>query len=243
MPLIQHLRLDDPPRNVLSIAVLTRLATELAGLATDADAVIWSSSLPWGFSAGVDIKEHVPEQVPAMLAAIHVLFRQMVDLPCLLVAEVHGPCLGGAAELAFACDMVVASDNASFAFPEITVGCFPPIALATLGQRLGHVVATELIISGRHFTAQEAQALGLVNKVVPQEVLVNRTQTLVEEWIEDSSRGTRRQTLQTLRRIRMLQWEAGLALAEAAYADLPTGDQTEGIAAFLEKRPPVWGER
>lgn len=244
MPDLYRHELAHFPRNVLSIDVLEELRASVRANATEAfDAFVWSSGLPWGFSAGVDLKDHTEERIPAMLTAVHGLLRSFVDVPTLLVAQVHGPCLGGAAELAFNCDLVVASDEATFGFPEISVGCYPPVAVATLGARLGHQRAVGLILSGRTFSTEEAVAMGLVTAAAARESLDAAVEKQVAMLAEKSSRATRGHTLQTLRRVRKLSLEPALRLVEEAYMDLPPEDLQEGIDAFLQKRAPIWKNR
>ncbi|HYE78797.1 MAG TPA: enoyl-CoA hydratase-related protein, partial [bacterium] len=125
----------------------------------------------------------------------------------------------------------------------ITVGCYPPIALATLGARIGHQRMAQLILSGRTFSAPEALDWGLVNAVAPREQLPEAVGRIVDGIAARSSRATRAHTLQTLRRIRKLTLEPALRIAEEAYGDLPPEDLEEGITAFLEKRPPQWRNR
>lgn len=238
---LQHAVLDFPPRNILSIERLTALEHQLFSLATeDTDAIVLSSRLTWGFSAGVDLNDHTPDRIPAMLAAIHGLIRKLVELPCLLIAQVHGPCLGGAAELALMCDSIIAADDATFAFPEIRVGCYPPVAVALLADRIGMPRAIELVLSGRSISAQETLAMGLVNRVVPRDSKEETVIAYIEDLCGETSRATMRHTLLTMRRIAAKRWLPALEASEVAYLLLPPQDLAEGIAAFLEKRPAEW---
>ena len=82
------------------------------------------------FSAGVDIRDHSREKVPEMLDAVHGVIRKLLALPQVTVAAVRGLCLGGGCEVASSCDLIIASEESSFATPEILVGCYPPVALA-----------------------------------------------------------------------------------------------------------------
>jgi len=238
---LQHAVLDDPPRNVLSIERITALEHQLFSLATDdTDAIVLSSRLTWGFSAGVDLNDHTPDRIRPMLTAMHGLIRKLVELPCLLIAQVHGPCLGGAAELVLMCDGVIAADDATFGFPEIKVGCFPPIAVALLASRIGMPRAVDLVLSGRSFSAEEALAMGLINQVVPRGEKEETVLAYVEGLCGETSRATRRHTLLAMRRLSSYGWLTSLEASEQAYLALPPQDLSEGIAAFLEKRPAVW---
>lgn len=238
---LQRCVLDYEPRNVLSIERINTLREELFALADDTtDAIVLSSRLTWGFSAGVDLKDHTPDRIQSMLTAMHQLIRDLVQLPCLLIAQVHGPCLGGAAELVLMCDGVVASSDTTFSFPELHVGCYPPVAVALLGDRIGLPRAIELVCSGRTFTADEALTLGLVSRVVPRDEKEEAVLAFLEELCGQTSRATRRHTLLTMRTIAARHWLPQLEVSEAAYYLLPPNDLAEGVAAFLQKRPAHW---
>ena len=97
------------------------------------------------FSTGVDIEQHTPELMPTLLPAFHEIFHRLLDLHAVTIAAVHSFCLGGAAELAFACDRVVAEETARLGFPEITVGCYPPVAIPLMARRIGQGRAAQMI--------------------------------------------------------------------------------------------------
>jgi cyclohexa-1,5-dienecarbonyl-CoA hydratase len=193
------------------------------------------------FSAGVDIKAHVPEHIHEMLASFHAVIRAIVASRKITIAAVQGACLGGGAELAAVCDMVYTARDATWGFPEIKLGCYPPVATVALPALVGQKRASELILTGRQISGDEAVAIGLANRSARAEEL----DTVVQETL------TQLQQLSpaalALAKKSIYVWDAihfdkGLARAERIYLEelIPTEDAREGIAAFLEKRPPKW---
>jgi cyclohexa-1,5-dienecarbonyl-CoA hydratase len=232
-----------PPLNVLDIPALERLCGIVDELAarTELKTVVFRSSLDGTFSAGMDVADHRLEKVADMLHAVHALVRALRELPQVSIALVDGRALGGGAELAIACDVVLCSERATFAFPEIDVGCFPPVASVLLPRLVGRA-AVELVVTGRTVQAAEAQALGLASRVVPDldaaaGELVGRLQ------------GKSAAVLALARRAAVSgghgPFAAALERAEQSYLRdlLRTADMEEGVAAFLEKRPPRWTDR
>ena len=133
------------------------------------------------FSAGVDVGEHLGDQVRDMIRVFHGIFRRMDKLGLVSVAQVQGAALGGGCEVAIYCDLVVASAKAKFGQPEILVGVFPPIAALAMPRQIGRKKALELIITGDTIGAVEAKELGLVNSVVDPEQLEAETESLLNK--------------------------------------------------------------
>ena len=161
-----------------------------------------------------------------------------------LIAAVRGFALGGGCELAMACDMIIAGEDAQFGQPEIRIGVMPG---AGGTQRLTHAVgkarAMELILTGRSFDAREAERLGLVTRVVP-------TETTLESALALAAQIARMPPLAVTAAKRAINeaYDAtltdGLATERQAFYDLfATADQKEGMAAFVEKRSPRWTGR
>src|SRR5260370_24946395 len=126
------------------------------------------------FSAGVAIEDHTPGKVPEMLDKFHGVFRLLNSLTAPSVALVDGMALGGGCELAVFCDMVIASDRATFGQPEIKVGVFPPVAAVLFPHLIGRNRTLELLLTGKTIDAAEAKASGLINQVFPSEVFGRR---------------------------------------------------------------------
>ena len=210
--------IDRPPLNVLNLALLRELRQVLDELDRDdgVDLVEISGAGERAFSAGVDVKDHTRTQVPEMLDLVHGVVRKLMSLRQPTVAVVDGVCLGGGCELASSCDLVLASEESLFATPEITVGCFPPVALARFSSQIGYHRAAEMILTGRRLSAREAEAIGLVNRVVPRDQLDRAVDELCNELL-DKSRAVLRITLRGLREIGLKEISAALARSEEIY--------------------------
>lgn len=232
-----------PPLNVLDIALLGELNDALSSCAaqTDVDVALLRGAGDRAFSAGVDIRDHTPEKVPEMLDVVHGVIRKLAALPQVSIAAVKGLCLGGGLEIASACDLVVASEESSFATPEIFVGCYPPVALARFAGLIGYHRAAEMVLTGRRFSARDAQAFGLVNRVFPADEWESGAAALRDELLGKSG-AVLRLTVKGLRELALGGFEQALRRSEEIYYGqlLKTADVAEGVAAFLEKRSPAW---
>jgi cyclohexa-1,5-dienecarbonyl-CoA hydratase len=237
---------DRPPLNVLDIALLRELDQVLISCAADSsvDVVLLQGAGERAFSAGVDIRDHTSEKVPQMLDVMHGVIRKLLALPQSTIALVRGACLGGGCEVASSCDFVVAGEESTFATPEILVGCYPPVALARFSQLIGYHRAAEMILTGRRFSAREAQAMGLINRVFAANELDSGVQALLDELLGKSG-AVLRLTLKGLRELSLQGFDAALERSEEIYCSelLKTHDVEEGVKAFLEKRPAKWMHR
>jgi enoyl-CoA hydratase len=164
------LRLDHPPLNALSIALLDELQAHADALTGDDDlkAVVVTGN-ERALAAGADVTEFVePDAGPRITAAFRGAFDTLAATPRPVIAAVEGFALGGGLELALACDLRVAGDGIRIGFPEILLGIFPGAGGTQRASRLiGPARTKELIWSGRQVKAEEALALGLVDRVVP----------------------------------------------------------------------------
>jgi cyclohexa-1,5-dienecarbonyl-CoA hydratase len=234
---------DRPPLNVLDIALLRELDGVLINCAADSsvDVVVLQGAGARAFSAGVDIKDHTLEKVPQMLDVVHGVIRKLLALPQATIALVRGVCLGGGCEVASSCDFIVTAEESIFATPEILVGCYPPVALARFSQLIGYHRAAEMILTGRRFSAREAQAMGLTNRVFAANELDSGVQALIDELLSKSG-AVLRLTLKGLRELSLQGFDAALKRSEAIYCSelLKTHDVEEGVRAFIEKRPAKW---
>jgi len=237
---------DRPPLNVLDVELLRELDQALTDCAVNftADVVVLRGEGSRAFSAGVDIRDHTAEKIPEMLEVVHGAVRKLLALPQVTVALVRGVCLGGGCEIASCCDFVVASEESTFATPEILVGCYPPVALARFARLIGYHRAAEMILTGRRFTAREAQTMGLINRVFVAAELEGGLQLLLDELLGKSG-AVLRLTLKGLRELSLQgfqRFDEALKRSEEIYRQdlLRTRDVEEGVRAFLEKRPPKW---
>lgn len=233
--------LDRPPLNVLDIAMMESLDAALERALPKSDFVIFQGAGTKAFCAGADVADHTPERAGKMLRAFHAVFRHLASADCLTIAAVRGYCLGGGMELATFCDFVLATESAQFGQPEIKLGCYPPVAMVILPQRIGLQAAAHLILRGHQISAVEAHRLGLVTSVVSDDALSAAVETLLRE-LRTLSSNVLRLTRNTLAHLHSSEFLEQLEEVERVYlAELmQIRDAREGIRAFLEKRKPVW---
>jgi cyclohexa-1,5-dienecarbonyl-CoA hydratase len=193
------------------------------------------------FSVGVDVAAHTPDKVEGMLAKFHAVIRALVGSRKVTIAAAHGHCLGGGAELAMVCDLVFTTETASWGFPEIRLGCYPPVAATGLAALVGQKQAADLILTGRSITGIEAARIGLANRAVGEGKLEAAVQDAVHQ-LSKLSPAVLAITKKAIYAWDSMHFDKGLARAEKIYLEelMKTDDVHEGINAFLEKRGPVW---
>jgi cyclohexa-1,5-dienecarbonyl-CoA hydratase len=241
-PPIARIVLNNPPVNVIDIPMMDELAEALNEIETRPDiAILIVSGSQRAFSAGVDVAAHTPDKVEQMLNKFHGVIRALVGSKKVSIAAVHGICLGGGAELAMVCDLAYTSELATWGFPEIKLGCYPPVAVTALAALVGQKHAADLVLTGRSITGREAASIGLVNSVVPEVDLEHVVQDAVHH-LSQLSPAALAITKKAIYAWDAIHFDKGLARAEKTYLDdlMRTEDAREGINAFLEKRPPVW---
>lgn len=233
--------IDRPPLNILDIPTIQRLEEVIPEL-EDAQLVVIRGAGDRAFSAGVAVQDHTPDLVGPMLESLHGAIRKLRDLSAVTVAAVQGHCLGGGMELALACDLVVATEDARFGQPEIELGCYPPVAAALYPSLIGPGRTLDLLLTGRALTCEEAERMGLVARRVSS--LDEGIAKLTSEILAKSA-AVVRLTKKAVRAGRDSGFTEALAESERLYLEelCPTADMAEGIAAFLEKRRPVWKHR
>jgi len=241
---VAKIALDKPPLNILTIAMLTELAEAVRDAAdTEGVHALVLRGEGKGFSAGVDVREHLPETIEPMLAAIRDALTAILDAPVPVVAGVHGPCLGGGMELAMAADLAYASDTATFGQPEIQLGVFPPFAAAAYPAWFGRARAAEILLLGETITAEEAYERGFLSGVVPAADLTAKVDGVAAKLaaLSPSSLRLARAAIRMGNDLGLVSLEA----IEAMYRRdlMATEDAIEGLRAFLEKRPPTWRGR
>lgn len=234
--------LRNPPLHVIDLPMMDELSHALAEIERQGDiSIVILSGAGESFSAGVDVAAHTPDKVEAMLAKFHGVIRALVSSKKVTIAAVQGHCLGGGAELALVCDLVYTTRSAQWGFPEIKLGCYPPVACAALAAVIGQKPAADLILTGRTITGSEAAAFGLANQAVADSQLATKVEESVRRLalLSPASLAITKKALYTWDSI---HFDKGLTRAEKIYLEelIRTEDAREGIAAFQEKRPPRW---
>jgi cyclohexa-1,5-dienecarbonyl-CoA hydratase len=241
-PPIARMVLRHPPLNIIDIAMMEELAQSLAEIESREDvSVVVFSGEGKAFSAGVDVAAHTPDKIEEMLTKFHAVIRAVIASNRVTLAAVQGHCLGGGAELAMVCDIVYTVESAQWGFPEIKLGCYPPVACTALAALVGQKRAAELILTGRTIGGKEAAEIGLANRSVSQEKLA----VVVEECIGHLRKLS--PSSLALAKKAFYAWDSmhfdkGLVRAERIYFEelMKTSDAHEGIRAFIEKRTPKW---
>jgi cyclohexa-1,5-dienecarbonyl-CoA hydratase len=239
---IARIQLVHPPVNVIDLQMARELQAALTEIEsrTDVSAVVFAGHAR-AFSAGVEIKAHLPEHIDEMLPAFHGVIRAIVASRKVTIAVVDGACLGGGAELASVCDLVYTADNASWGFPEIKLGCYPPVAAVALAMLVGQKRASELILTGALFSGLEAASMGLATRSVASEKLESLVDRTLSDLVERSPVALAH-AKKALYAWDAMHFDKGLMRAEKIYLEelISTQDAREGIMAFLDKRPPKW---
>jgi len=239
-PPAARIALNNPPLNVIDIRMMEELRAALEQVETHLEitAIVFAGSES-AFSSGVDVAAHTPDKVRGMLADFHSVIRSVVSSSKLTIASVRRHCLGGGAELALMCDIVYASPDSVWGFPEIKLACYAPVASVALSTIVGQKLAAELLLTGRTLSGQEALQAGLVNG------LADDPETLVADCIQRVSQlspAALRFAKKAFYAWDSIHFDKGLLRAEQIYNDelMQTADAQEGIAAFIERRRPKW---
>ncbi|HJP89912.1 MAG TPA: enoyl-CoA hydratase-related protein [Candidatus Limnocylindrales bacterium] len=233
--------------NALNFALIEAITDALEALDRDpaCRAIVLTGAGDRAFAAGADIPE-LAAQTPTTLTVDDTFHRweriKRIRKP--IVAAVRGFALGGGCELAMLCDVIVAGEDAQFGQPEIKLGVMPGAGgTQRLTRAIGKAKAMEMILTGRNMGAREAEAAGLVSQVVPSEATVQAALELAGR-IASMPPVAVMAAKAAVNRAEELSLEAGLEFERRNfYLLFDTEDQTEGMAAFSEKRPPQWKGR
>jgi cyclohexa-1,5-dienecarbonyl-CoA hydratase len=241
---VARITLARPPLNVITMAMAKEIADAVnrATVITDVCAIVFAAQ-PGArmFSAGVSIEEHRPETVYQMLEAFHDIFRTLNMGSRPVVALIGGAALGGGCELAAFADIVIATQSARFGQPEIKLGVFPPLAAVVLPRVVGDKKAREMMLTGELLTAEQAQALGLVNYVVADTELEAKGDEILNA-LRQSSAPVLAMTRRAIIAGAWQGFDEALKHTEDIYLNqlMQLKDAVEGIEAFIAKRPPRW---
>lgn len=194
------------------------------------------------FAAGADIKAMVDSSVTDMLTGSFVeIFDDLRKIRKPIIAAVAGYALGGGCELAMACDMIVAAENARFGQPEVTIGVIPGAGgTQRLTHAVGKAIAMEMVLNNRTLSAEEAHQHGLVNRVVPKESCLKEALALAAQ-VADRAPLAVRLGKEVVNQAFELSLTEGLqAERRSFYMLFASQDQKEGMQAFVEKRKAEW---
>jgi enoyl-CoA hydratase len=233
--------------NALSLDLLDELAAILDRLDADPGcrAIVLTGSGTRAFAAGADIRELARQTTVGLLAENRfAVWDRIAAVRTPLIAAVRGFALGGGCELAMSCDIIVAAEDATFGQPEINLGVMPGAGgTQRLTRAIGKARAMDLILTGRTIGAVEAERIGLVSRVVAPD-------STLDEAIELAKRIAAQAPVavlaakEAIKQADELPLSAGLQHERRAFFLLfASDDQGEGMAAFVEKRPPQWKGR
>jgi enoyl-CoA hydratase len=248
MPGVALVTIDRPDAlNALSFDLLDELADALDALDRDAAcrAIVLTGSGERAFAAGADIKE-LARQTPVSLLVEDrfAVWERIAAVRTPVIAAVRGFALGGGCELALSCDLIVAGDDATFGQPEINLGVMPGAGgTQRLTRAIGRARAMDLVLTGRTLAARDAEAMGLVSRVVPAAETLAAALEL-GATIAAKAPVAVLAAKEAVKLAEELPLGAGLRHERRAFFALfASEDQTEGMAAFVEKRRPEWKGR
>jgi len=244
---VQTITLNRPERrNAMTPEMQLELTAALEEAAVSPCRVVVFNGAGDAFCSGLDLAalqsmhDKSADDHRADAERIAKLFRTLYDLPKPTIAAVHGPAIAGGTGLATLCDFTLAVPSAKFGYSEARIGFVPALVSAYLAIQIGDKRARDLLLTGRFFDSAEAHRLGLVNEVVDPADLHDRVQSLAQQLAANSpaSLAATKQLMAAQNKV-WLDHAISLAMEANALAR-ETSDFREGVAAFLEKRKPVW---
>ncbi|HBI02824.1 MAG TPA: enoyl-CoA hydratase [Paenibacillaceae bacterium] len=248
---VAYVTIQHPPANTLNTATLHGIKGAMDYVAKDSEVkVVVVTGAGKFFIAGADIKEFTEafqnkEKGKEMAELGQRIFDQIESMEKPVIAAINGAALGGGLELALACHLRYATEEALLGLPELKLGLIPGFGGT---QRLARVVgkgkALELILSSKFIKGTEAEKLGLVNQVFPQESLLTEVKAFAESLANEKSAVSMAYAIQAVTYGLQTNQEEGLNKEADLFGDLfLTEDTKEGIHAFIEKRNPVFNDK
>lgn len=236
-----YITLNRPPLNVMTIQMLEELCVAARWAVEEKAHIIVINSEGKAFSAGVDVGDHEESKIAQAAELFSEVFSILRSTTKPIVSVVDGHALGGGCELALFADVVIASERSKFGQPEITVGALASIACYMLPKMLTRQAAFDMLLRGTPITAQRAYGLGLVSAVFPVDGFAEAADDYISR-LTSLSPLLLEKTKKAILSSEGLNWDEGIKAIDAIYVNevTPSWDAHEGIAAFLEKRQPVW---
>lgn len=235
-------------RNALSVGLMGALETEFAKLATDKSVkvVVIAGAGP-AFCAGHDLKEIRANPGRAFYEALFAqcsrLMTAIVRCPKPVIARVHGIATAAGCQLVASCDLAVAAADARFATPGVNIGLFCSTPMVALSRNIGRKAAMEMLLTGDMIPAEWAQAIGLINRIVPSGELETAAHALAAQIASKSPLTLKIGKEAFYRQLDMDLDEAYAYASRAMTENMLARDAEEGIDAFIAKRAPVWEGR
>ena len=243
---IANISLKRSPINAFSIDFLNEILITLKEVNNKKDvlAVMISSSIPNIFCAGLDLDILINKPILEVRKFLELLYIELWDTQYNMnkptIAVIDGAARGGGMTLAISCDIIIASDKASFGYPEIDLGLLPAIHFNHLPKIVGRYRAFDLLFSGRKFDADEAFSMGLINKKVSKTNLLDEARKMASVFAQKSPTAIRLGRAAFMR-TNDFDYRRGVANAVEDFCNVAmTPDAQEGLKAFIEKRKPNW---
>src|SRR3954452_16953652 len=239
---VPRITMNHPTYNVLTVPMMTELAEAIESLngRGDIKCILLDSSQKM-FSAGISLEDSRPERVFQTLDAFTRVFQAIGEISKPLMVVVNGQASGAGSEMVAFGDMIIATENARFAQPEVKMGVFPPFAAIMLPQLIGPKKTYEMILTGQPLSAEEAQQLGLINKMVPETEL-SKTVNDVLGRIGEISAPVLEMTKKVIGSTMGMPLDEAIKRSHNIYLNqlMDLEDAQEGLRAVIEKRKPVW---
>ena len=231
-------------RNALSAPLMQELTEQLKrqGARPEVRVIVLKGAGP-AFSAGHDLKELVDRSLEEEREVFGVCERMMQTIqriPQPVIAAVHGIATAAGCQLVATCDLAIASEDARFATPGVKIGLFCSTPMVAVSRNIGRKRALEMLLSGKPIDARTAEAWGLVNRVVPADRLDQEVLAFAQQIASASPLTVKIGKQAFYRQIEVDQDTAYNLMSETMAQNAMTGDAQEGMAAFLQKRQPVW---
>ena len=243
---VARIALNRPPVNAIDHAMIDAIHVALRRADADPDvgAIIITSALPGMFCGGMDLRMVLAGDTSDLRAFVYKFYLDTLNLQYALtkptIAAINGPARGAGMTLAISCDVMLAADDVDVGYPEIDIGLIPAIHYVHLPRQIGRHKAFDLLFGGKPVPATEAAALGIFNEVVPRAALADRATAMAKIYAAKSP-AIMALGRQSFMRANDLDYRRNVEnQIETLCNVFSTPDAREGLAAFLEKRPPRW---